>query len=503
MADGLVGIDIGTSSVKVLIVRPDGHVLGQASRPYETCSPRAGWAEQDPDVWVVQTYAATADALRAAQAQDRSLVVRSVGFTGQMHSFVLLDADGAAIRPAITWMDSRAHELVPEATRLIESHALLERVQNLPAPGLTLLPLLWLARNEPESVKQTRALLLAKDYVRYRMTGRIATDTTDASGTLLMDMPRRAWLTEIGAVPGIPAHILPDILEPWEQAGLTLGLPVELKQIEGIPAAAGSADQQAAALANGILSDGQVQIMLGTGSQIATPVSECPRVFRRTLNVFCHHTGWLLQGSIQNAGSALSWIKKLLGADWSEFETADLRVEAALGAASSPLFVPYLTGERTPVMNPAATGAWMGLRQSSGRSDMLYAGMEGVVFGIVDALEEVLSAMDGDDIDIKVGGGGVQSEAYLQLLADSSGRTLHVLSEPNTTAIGAALLGGVAAGVFSDLATGVASMGVQSDRTVHPDIRRHHTLIERRGQWAKAVETLYPRERIEDSRTRS
>ncbi len=479
MSDGLVGIDIGTSSVKVLVVRTDGSVLAQASRSYETYSPETGWAEQNPDEWLAGTQDAASEALLNARERDRHLRVRSVGFTGQMHSFVLLDEHGCVLRPAITWMDSRARDLVGETSCRLEEHNLFGQLQNVPAPGLTLLPLLWLTRNEPEVLDRAHTLLLAKDYLRYRMTGHLATDKTDASGTLLVDMPKRKWMKGLSRVFDLNLDILPEIREPWAHTGTTSGMPEDLRLMEGVPAATGCADQQAAALANGVLTPGIVQIMLGTGSQIATPVPVCPRVMDRTLNVFCHHKGWLLQGSVQNAGSALNWVRRLLGSEWSDFEAAI----ASTDPAPAPFFVPYLTGERTPIMDASATGAWINLRQSHGRADLLYAGIEGVVFGIADALDAITASVGTSGWDIRIGGGGSRSDHYLSLLSDATNSDLHVLPESNSTALGAAILGGVAAGVFTDLEDGVARMAIATDRVIEPDSRRHQMLVERRMRW--------------------
>lgn len=482
MSDGLVGIDIGTSSVKVLLTRTDGAVVAQASRSYETYSPKAGWAEQNPVEWYCCAQEAASEVLLKAVELDRGLQIRSVGFTGQMHSFVLLDEQGDVIRPAITWMDSRARDLISETTGALEELGLLTRLQNMPAPGLTLLPLLWLARHEPEVLERTHTLLLAKDYLRYRMTGDLATDTTDASGTLLMDMSGRTWMQELSEVFSLNMGILPEIREPWAHSGTTKGIPKSLKRMEGVPAAIGCADQQAAALANGVLTPGVVQIMLGTGGQIATPVPECPRAVNRSLNVFCHHSGWLLQGSIQNAGSALNWIRRMLDSEWHDFDDA---IASSKRAPSPffPFFLPYLTGERTPIMSASATGAWLDIRQSHERKDLLYAGIEGVVFGIADALEAVLTAVGTAVSEIRIGGGGTRSTGYLSLLSDTTDQTVHVLSESNTTALGAAILGGVAAGIFPDLKAAVESMAIEADRIIEPDSHRHTDLMERRNRW--------------------
>lgn len=489
MTDGLVGVDIGTSSVKVIAAKRDGAVVASASRPYDTRTPHPGWAEQDADEWFTATREAIVEVLVTATRQHRDLRIVSVGFTGQMHSFVLLDEQGNPIRPAITWMDSRARDLIPEVVDTLASRNLVDQIQNHAAPGLTLLPILWLGRHEPETMKKARSLLLAKDYVRYRFTGVCATDPTDASGTMLLDMPARTWLDELRDVFGLDMGIFPEIRQPWDYSG-TIDIDTSdysiLQLLQGAPAAIGCADQQAAALANNVLSPGTIQVMLGTGSQIATPLSECPDTASSALNTFCHHRGWLLQGSIQNAGSALNWIRQVLGADWNDFEAAI----SDTWPAPSPFFVPYLTGERTPVMNATATGAWANLRQSAGRGDLLYAGIEGVVFGITDALDTVLEMVETSEIEVKVGGGGARSAGYLSLLCNTAGRPLHILTDTNTTAIGAAMLGAVAAELFPDIESVVSEMATKTTRVLHPEHTKHLALRDRRKQWKDVTRRL-------------
>ena len=485
MFSTLLGIDAGTSSVKVIVADPSRGVLGTASRAYRNEAPHPGWSEQDPEEWWSATVAAAAEALEQARKQG-NVVVRGIAVTGQMHSFVLVDRQYRPLRRAITWLDTRARDLVPEIQSVLDAKGLSRGIANRVASGLTLPPLVWLRRNEPEILNRAAALLMVKDYLRLRLTGTIGADPTDGSATLLMDVGRRQWIPELEALFGVSQEILPPLSDPWEVAGTvradlhqqfggrsTGGAPMG----EDIVVAVGSGDQQAAALANGVLRPGVIQMMVGTGGQIATPLDHLPEEPPVTLNHFCHHRNWLAQGSIQNGGAALTWVQNLLGAEWRDYETAMHSADLM----EAPLFVPYLTGERTPLMDAGATGSWMRLRQTTSRDDLLYAAVEGVVFGFTDALDEVRrQAGGGQGFEIRVGGGGTRSTRYIRLLCDVVGEPLTVMPHGNTTALGAAILGGVAAGTFSDLDQGVAALGVGTATVIQPDMERHHLLSQRR-----------------------
>ncbi|SIQ60039.1 xylulokinase [Alkalispirochaeta americana] len=502
----LIGIDIGTSSVKVCVLQEDRGVLGEGQASYVTVSPRPGWAEQDPEAWWKGTLEALGEALHKARdgagRSGRALEIKGIGVTGQMHSFVLLDKNHQVLRPAVTWMDSRAKALVPEVLGTLERHGMEQRVMNAPAPGLTALPLLWLARTEPEVFSRASVLLTAKDYIRFRLTGHLASDPTDASATLLFDVPGRVWLENLQELFGFSGDILPPLQDSWVQGG---ALREELFSAFGVnrpvPVAQGCGDQQAAALATGMISPGVIQMMLGTGGQISSPLARCPRTIPEGLNLFCHHRDWLVQGSVQNAGSALAWVQGVLGASWLELEEAARTVQAGRGGhdvASLPFFVPYLTGERSPVMAPEATGSWRFLRQSTSREDLLYAALEGVVFSLTGALakvREIVFEPSGDfsgEGRVRLGGGGTRSEAYVQLLCDSLGEPLTVLSEMNSTARGAALLGGVAAGCYSSLEEGVRVLAIKPERVVYPRLSRTDWLRERREAGKRIAPEWHP-----------
>ncbi len=282
--------------------------MGYASGNYQTLSPHTGWAEQNPEDWWNRTYEALNTALSIARSNARTGVHGAgIGLTGQMHSLVLLNGTGTPVRPAIVWLDSRARTLVPEIHNTLETNNLLNCVKNRVAPGLTLSPLVWLQRNEPQALACAETLLLPKDYIRFRLTNTLGTDMTDASGTLLYDIPARSWSADILSAFNLPPSILPDIAAPSEPAATVAAELANSLGLDNQPiVATGAADQQASTLATGVLKPGLVQMMLGTGVQIASPTASGELELNGSLNYFCHHEGWLVQGSVQNGGSALN-----------------------------------------------------------------------------------------------------------------------------------------------------------------------------------------------------
>ncbi len=498
MRETTIGVDLGTSALKVCLVDFDGHILSEAQRPYETSLPGSGWAEQIPEQWWLAVCEATREAVEAARKSQGALRVLAVGLTGQMHSFVLLDDTGSVIRPAVTWMDTRAGPLVPEIEARLSAAGLLSRVQNQVAAGLTLCPLVWLARNEPESLEKAAVLLHVKDYVRYRMTGNIATDPTDASATLMFDVGRRRWAPEVCRLFDLPEHILPPVKEPGEVGGKLTTEAAQILALEpGTVVATGAGDQQAACLANGVLAPGDVQVMLGTGGQVVSPTLGTIGV-HHGLNVFSHLRGTALQGSVKNAGASLTWVCDILGIEWNQLLEAAECCETT-SDPDGPFFLPYLTGERTPIMREDATGAWLRLRRAHSSRALRYASLEGVVFAISEALEAVLrsagiaAAGGRNGATIKVGGGGARSPEYLQLLADTVGHPLRPMQQPNASAVGAAMLGAIAGGHYSDFEDAVARAAPPPSAPVEPRPDRHEWLRRRHAVFKQLRSSYLPR----------
>ncbi|MBW6455183.1 MAG: xylulose kinase, partial [Trueperaceae bacterium] len=436
----LLGLDLGSSSLKALLLGLDGRVLAERSAAYPTRAPAPGWAEQDPDDW----WAAAGEATRAVLAAVRDggdapgADVVGIGLSGQMHTFVLLDADGETVRPAITWMDTRAAGLLPQVEARIDAAGLRDELANPVVLGLTLPPLAWLREHEPGALARARTLLLAKDALRFRLTGEPGSEPTDASATLLFDVARRRWSTATLEAFGVDPALMPALGEPGAAAGrLTPGAARHLGLRAGVPVAFGAGDQQAAAVGTGTVSPGQAQLMVGTGAQALVVEAAAPAGEIAGLHAFCHARGWLRQASVNNAGVALDWVRTLLGLSWDE-------LYAALGDAApavAPLFLPYLTGERAPLMKGHARGGWLGLEPGHDREALAGAAVAGVAVGIADGLRALPGPADRRGpaaLRVRAGGGGLRSPAFAQAVADASGATLELLDASGASAVGAA-----------------------------------------------------------------
>lgn len=475
----LLGLDLGSSSLKALLLDLQGRVLAVRSAAYPTRSPAPGWAEQTVDDW----WAACGEAARTAHADAPGAEVVGIGLSGQMHTFVLVDAAGAPVRPAISWMDTRAAAMLPSIEAAIRAAGLADELANPVVLGLTLPPLAWLGTHEPDALARAATLLLAKDAVRQRLTGELASEPTDASATLLFDVAGRRWSTATLEAFGLPAGLLPPLGEPGARAGrLTADAARHLGLAPGVSVAFGAGDQQAAAVGTGTVRAGQAQLMVGTGAQALVAEERAPRGVDAGLHAFCHARGWLRQASVNNAGAALRWVRAVLGLEWAE-------LYRALGdepPPTRPLFLPYLTGERAPLMKGHARGAWLGLEPGHDRAALARAAVAGVAAAIADGLR----ALPGDpDRRVRAGGGGLQDGAFAQAVADASGATLDLLDAAHASAVGAALLGGVAAGVFPDLDAAVAAARPNAARSLRPRPERAAAWAQLRARF-RALDAL-------------
>ncbi|GAB6090591.1 xylulokinase [Spirochaeta dissipatitropha] len=482
----LLGIDLGTSSVKVRAVSEDGNIIGQESRGYPTLHPHDGWAEQNPEDWWTATIDACTAVLEPVDTSRNQIA--GIGLSGQMHSFVILNKNGIPERPGITWMDVRARNMIPRVCQKIEEYNLSSEMQNQPAAGLTLLPLLWLQSHEPGILQADKGqtLLFVKDYIKFKLTGALSTESTDASASLLFDLENRCWSEKILQAFHIPIEILPKVRESGDCAGfLTQDAAQSLGIPPGIPVAQGAGDQQSAALATGVIAPGEVQLMLGTGAQVLTPISHYDTNFPAYLNIFSHVTGRLAQGSVQNAGSAMNWVNQQLGAEWN-----DISLAADERFAQAPYFLPYLTGERAPIMNSSAMGAWLDLRLSTSKEQLLYSAIEGVSFSIVQSVQGVLETArrQSDHIEIRCSGGGSSQTPFVQLISDTLGEPLTILDNHGASVTGAVILGAIAAGLTTDFKSGFSSFGLHQVGYIEPKPDAAAPMRERLGRFIQLQE---------------
>lgn len=444
----LIGIDVGTTGIKAVALAPDGEVLGVAEENYELQTPHPGWAEQDPEVW----WQAVGRAL--ARLGDDPV---GIGLTGQMHGLVCLDANDRPLRPAILWNDQRTGAECAEIEDKLGLGRLVELTGNRALTGFTAPKLLWLRKNEPDVYAKIAHICLPKDYVRLKLTGELAIDVADASGTLLFDVAARRWSDELLAALDIPAQWLPRVLESPEVSGLTDA---------GVPVAAGAGDQAAGALGVGVVRPGPLSVVLGTSGVVFTALPSFVSDPEARLHVFCHAAPdtWHAMGVMLSAAGSLHWIRGVLDAP---YETLLAEAESWAPGSEGLLFAPYLSGERTPYPDPDVRGAFYGLDLRHDRGALCRAVLEGVSFGLRDSLE-LIRQLGATPESARVSGGGARSDLWLKILASVLGMPLESMSVSEGAAFGAALLGGVAAGVFADVEEAVSTC-VHPARVIEPD----------------------------------
>src|ERR671910_3653203 len=439
----LFGLDLGTSSVKALLLTEDGAVLGEGSASYAVSAPRPGWAESSPEDWWEAVVEATVSAVGLRGAE-----VTALGLSGQMHGVVLADERGLPLRPAVLWADARSGTELAAYRELEEDLA--RRLANPPSVGMAGPSLLWLRDNEPGNYASARWALQPKDWLRMRLTGEVAAEPSDASATLLYDLPADGWAYRVVEALGLRPDLLPPLVASADVAGtLTRDAAGRLGLRAGLPVAAGAADTAAAMLGGGLLRPGHVQLTVGTGGQIVAPKSAPePDPHRRT-HLYRAATPdlWYSMAAIQNAGLALEWARNTLGASWHDVYEEAFAVSPGAGGV---VFLPYLSGERTPRFDADARGAWVGLGLEHGRGHLLRAALEGVAFALLEgleALEEAGTAVP----ELRLAGGGTAEKPWQQLLADVLGRPLRVLPggvAAVASARGASLLAGASSGVY-------------------------------------------------------
>lgn len=435
-----MGIDVGTGALKAVIVDETGTVCWSHQRSYETVVAMPGWAEQNPQLWLK----AYDEALDAASHYSRVDEVRSIGFTGQMHTTVVMDKDHRPLRPAILWSDTRASGYGAKLREAYGDRFLRERTGNLPLSNFSLLRLLWVRDNEPEIYRQIEAVAVAKDWLRDVVTRTRYTDVTDASGTLLFDVSHRRWNESWMHEMNIPEFWWGTSVESATTVG---GLCRAPQVMRGIPVAAGAGDQEASSFGTHLSLEGdQLGVSLGTSGVIFWPRADALLAEHPSIHTFCHaHPNyWHWMGVTQSAAMSLQW--------YCDTFFPGVPVDMILqDAESSPigargvLFFPYLNGERAPLNNPKAQGTFMGIRGDVSRSDILRAVLEGVIYSLFHTWG-MMSTPDADGVhEIVVTGGGAKSPLWTQMMADVFQIPVRVVKDPGA-AVGAAFLGAHAIG---------------------------------------------------------
>lgn len=473
----LLGIDLGTSSVKVLLVDETGRTVGRGSAEYPISYPQPNQAEQNPEEWWQATVLAVRQALAGA---DSAVPVAAIGVSGQMHGTVLLSKGGRLLAPAVIWPDQRSRRQVREMTVLIGAERLLEITGSPVATGFQAATIRWLQHEQPDLWRQAEKVLLPKDYLRWRLTGAYATDPSDASSTLLLDVRRRNWSPELLAVLDIDAARLPSVRESVAVAGeLSREAAEALGLSPSVPVITGGGDTPCGILGAGIVSPDTLLLTISTGGQLVVPAFDVEVDLGGRIHTFCgtlapgpDQAGWYQMGAILSAGMALRWLRDaVLGLQGEDAYTQMVAwAEQVPVGAGGLLFLPYLVGERTPHMDPQARGLFLGLTARHGRAALVRAVMEGVALACYDAYS-VLAEVGAAPQQIVMAGGGARSRLWQQVVADVFGLPVQRLEVAEQSAVGAVLLAGGGVGLFDPGRTARAWAGYSAP--VEPDPQHH------------------------------
>ncbi len=475
----LLGIDLGTTGVKSLLIDDAGTLIASATEEYPLSTPRPNWSEQSPEDWWQATAQSIAGAMRTSAVDPTQ--VAAVAVSGQMHGAVLLDAAGTVLRPAILWNDGRSSAQCRDITeRAGGATALLEMVSNPALVGFTAPKLLWVREHEPDIFKRVRTVLLPKDYINYRMTGVLATEVSDASGTLLFDVRHRRWSRDLIHALELRDDMMPRCLESIDVVGRLSEVAAQACGLRaGLPVIAGGADNACAAVGTGVVVPGQVLSSTGTSGTIVAPSTHGDPAPEGRAHVFCHAVPgtYYVMGVMLAAGGALRWYRDTLGQDETrraEIEGVDAYEVLTREAATVPpgceglIFLPYLAGERTPHADPDARGIFFGLSLRHTKAHLTRAVLEGVTFGLRDSLEIVRGL--GVPVErIRATGGGARSQMWRQLQADIFDAEVAIVNATEGPAFGAALLAGTGAGVYASVEE-AARRTIREVQTTKPDM---------------------------------
>lgn len=453
--DLFLGLDIGTSGVKAVLVSATGDVEATATTPLSLSTPEPGWAEQEPEGW----WEATIASVRRVLTEQPGAHVLGIGIAGQMHSSVFLDREGRVIRPALLWCDGRTTAECAEITARAGGEARLREWACNPAlEGFTLPKVLWLRNHEPAAFARLATVLLAKDFIRFRLTGALATEPSDASATLMFDTARVRWSREILEAVDLPASVLPDVGGSAEGLGRVTQEAAALTGLAaGTPVVGGGADNACGAAGVGAVEEGDAVASWGTSGTVLAPTAT-PRVDPQLrAHTFCHVAPgtWYLMGVVLSAGGAFSWYRDQLARDVVDRDQADLLLNEEAAhvppGAEGVTFLPYLQGERTPHRDAAARAAFLGLSLAHTRAHLTRAVLEGICFALRDSVS-ILDELGVAPGQLLLTGGGARSPFLRQLQADVFGVPVRTVNREEGPAYGAALLAAVGAGAFPNLA---------------------------------------------------
>jgi xylulokinase len=481
----LIGIDLGTSSVKAILMDSEGIVLSQAQKSYQIDVPKMGQAEQSPELW----WSSTVCVLRGILEQEKidpSLIV-GIGFSGQMHGLVMVDEQGVVVRPAIIWSDQRSKSQVERINHLIQEEKATGKMLNAVSTGFAVASLLWVKENEPDNYKKTDKILLPKDYIRFRLTGELAVEATDASSTLAFNVAERKWAGFLMDKLDIREDLFPSCFEPFDIAGeVTDPASKETGLPKGIPVVFGGGDQFMQAVGNGLVYPGMVSANIGTGGQIAAMTDQPLYDSKLRTNTFCHikPNTWNIQGSSLTSGLSLEWLKTNI-LNEKDFETLEEMAASVAPGSEGLIFLPYLTGERTPHLNPSAKGIFFGLTLGHRSEHLVRAVMEGVAFSLKDSLE-IMESLGVEAEKVIASGGGAKSKLWLQIQADIFSKPIYTTQTKEEASVGAAITAGVGIGLYPSVEEACEKL-ISTHSEVMEPIKENSSLYAKRYELFKEL----------------
>jgi xylulokinase len=499
----VMGIDVGTGGTRVLVVDARGKIVASATEAHEPfTSIEAGWAEQRPEDW----WRAAQIAIRKALSESgaRGDQISCLGFSGQMHGAVMLDSAGDVVRPALIWCDVRTQKQCDDLTALLGGKRVIELTSNPALANFTLTKLLWTREHEPGNWQRVRSVMLPKDYVRFKLTGLVATDVADASGTLMLDVKRRKWSSEMMKAVRIDESVLPALYESPEVCGKISAQGAQASGLAvGTSVVAGAGDQAAGAVGLGIVTPGTVSATIGTSGVVFAATDQPLTDAGGRLHTFCHAipNRWHVMGVTQAAGLSLQWLRDTFFKDCANasnngYEQMAHEAEAVAPGADGLLWAPYLMGERTPHLDPSVRGALVGLTASHGRGHVTRAVLEGVAFSLKDAFT-IFDEMRVPVTRVRLGGGGARSPLWRRVQAEVYGREVEIAEAEEGAAYGAAILAGVGAGFWPSVESACDSV-VRIASRVEPDADSAALLNAQYLKYRRiypAMKSIYPSER--------
>lgn len=456
----LIGIDIGTSGIKSILIDKTGTIQRSSTYELDLIIPQPLWAEQHPEDWWKGTVESLKTIIRESGVSPDD--IRGIGLSGQMHSLVILDKDRKVLRPAILWCDNRTTKQREWITEKVGLDNLKEIVSNPPLEGFTAPKIIWIRDNEPDIYDNIDKILIAKDYIRFLLTGELATEVSDAAGSALLDVKNRKWSEELRSLIDIPGNFFPPVYESVDVIGTITGEVSELTGLrKGTPVVGGGADQPCGALGTGIVREGRIQASIGTSGTVVAHTDSVKVEPEMKLHTFCHTVpgAWYLMGVVLQAGGSLRWFRDALAQEEikaAKNENTDpynvlfkKAMDVPIGAEGL-LFLPYLSGERTPHQDGKARGAWVGLTLTHTKEHLTRAVIEGITYAMRDSVE-LMRELGIEVSQVRAIGGGAKNPHWRQMQADIYNTEVVTVSAEEGPAFGAAILAGTGAGIYSDV----------------------------------------------------